>query len=82
MVVYELTQQAHVCVKIYTSAGRLIRVLREEGRPGENSTLVWDGRDETGDPVANGVYFMTVEARSMDEDEETISARGRLVRMR
>jgi len=45
-------------VKIYTVAGRRIRTLRELDPTVVNyRTFDWDGKDETGDEVANGVYF-------------------------
>jgi hypothetical protein len=49
-------------IKIYTVAGRLIRDMNipaEEIRIGFNK-FYWDGRDEDGDEIANGVYFYKV----------------------
>jgi hypothetical protein len=46
-------------IRIYTLAGRLIRrILTGPGdlRIGFNR-VAWDGRDEDGDAIANGVYF-------------------------
>ena len=34
------------------TAGRLVRRLTGEG------TVIWDGRDDSGRPVASGVYFL------------------------
>ena len=82
VIIYELSQPAEVTVRLYTSAGRLIRVLHESGSEGMNSTLLWDGRDETGDPVANGVYFVRLEARESVGGEKTHATFGRLARIR
>ncbi|NOY05831.1 MAG: hypothetical protein GXO82_04240, partial [Chlorobi bacterium] len=46
-------------IKIYTVAGRLIRILEipdDELRIGFNR-VEWDGLDQDADPLANGVYF-------------------------
>ncbi|MCZ7558275.1 MAG: C25 family cysteine peptidase [Bacteroidia bacterium] len=46
-------------VRIYTVAGRLIRRIEAESgdlRIGFNR-IAWDGRDQDGDAIANGVYF-------------------------
>jgi hypothetical protein len=52
-----LTKNAFVNLKIYSITGRLIRILPEfPGRAGYNQ-LHWEGRDEDGAPLANGVYF-------------------------
>ncbi|HEY6905832.1 MAG TPA: FlgD immunoglobulin-like domain containing protein, partial [Ignavibacteriaceae bacterium] len=48
-------------VKIYTVAGRLIRTIyiphSELGQDLGFKKVYWDGRDEDGDRIANGVYF-------------------------
>jgi len=43
-------------IKIYTVSGRLIKELDHNASIGNNS-VIWDGRDNDGDLVANGTYF-------------------------
>ncbi len=43
-------------IKIYTAAGRLIKTIYAPARIGYNQ-IFWDGRDDDGDALANGVYF-------------------------
>jgi hypothetical protein len=80
---YTLTQNADVSVRIFTVNGRMIREFRNVscGSIGDNDCLEWDGRDQDGDPVANGVYFFQVLARSLDSDAER-EAIGKAVVMR
>lgn len=61
-------------IKIYTVSGRLIRTLRDTERATANyRTQKWDGRDEEGSEVANGVYFARIVAKQGDQEiEETI----------
>lgn len=54
-----------VQIKIYTVAGRLIKTLRES-HAAHRINVVWDGRDDDGDPVANGVYVYKVILSSQD----------------
>ncbi|MBE0644068.1 MAG: hypothetical protein IH600_08310 [Bacteroidetes bacterium] len=68
-------------VKVYTVAGRLIRRISYPAssmRIGYNA-LKWDGRDEDGDELANGVYFYKIIAKFTDESFENI---GRMAVMR
>lgn len=58
IIAYTLTDEAReVKIKIYTASGRLIRAFDFINEVGyvEHS---WDGRDEIGDEVANGVYYL------------------------
>jgi hypothetical protein len=53
-------------VKIYTIAGRLIQHLDSYAVTDRFVQIPWDGRDRDGDPLANGVYFYKVTARTED----------------
>ncbi len=48
-----------VSIKIYTSSGRLIRTLLDLPSPQTlaDQPILWNGLDEDGDRVANGLYF-------------------------
>ncbi|MFO7649753.1 MAG: FlgD immunoglobulin-like domain containing protein [bacterium] len=51
-----------VSLRVYNTAGRLVRVLEEgERAPGRYSTR-WNGRDDEGRRLAAGVYFYALEA--------------------
>jgi hypothetical protein len=52
-----------VCrIKVYTVSGRLVKIINSAANIGFNQ-INWDGRDNEGDYMANGVYFyrMTIE---------------------
>jgi flagellar hook assembly protein FlgD len=71
---YELSQDAQVSIKIFTVAGRMIKKFEPlQGRVGYNIfPYAWDGRDDVGDPVANGVYLYKISATSQ-RGEETLT---------
>jgi len=50
-----------VRIKIFTLSGRLIRTVEVRGNSGFNQ-VEWDGRDEDGDILANGVYLYKIAA--------------------
>ena len=78
---YYLVNQepAEVKIKIYTVAGRLIKVI--DYAPGDigYNQIYWDSRDEDYNELANGVYFYKILAQSGNELFEVIE---RLVVMR
>lgn len=78
--IYLLNQTgAEVTVRIFTVGGRLIRVFKDAPSEINYNELPWDGTDDEGDSVANGVYLFTIEAR--DPDGRTVTAPiGKMVR--
>jgi len=62
-----LSEVADVEITIYTVTGRKIATLEAQGlspERGRTEGLPWAGFDEDGDPLANGVYFYRVVART------------------
>ncbi|HEY3296650.1 MAG TPA: C25 family cysteine peptidase [bacterium] len=65
-IAYLLTDVADNFVecKIFTVSGRYIRTVREVERAVANyREITWDGRDDRGNEVANGVYFARLRAK-------------------
>ena len=68
-------------IRIYTVTGRKIREIAlplGEVQIGFNR-VAWDGRDNDGDQIANGVYFYQVQATTGDATEVVI---GKMARVR
>jgi flagellar hook assembly protein FlgD len=78
--IYELSKDANaVSIVIYTSGGRRVRILDGLSAQEGYNEAMWDGRDETGARLSNGVYFYKVRVAS---DEEQIQAYGRMAILR
>ncbi len=62
VIVYHLSEDVSVTIKIFTIAGRLVKELSPGiSRYGANY-VEWDGRDRRGRKVSNGVYYYAVKA--------------------
>ena len=64
---YQLSKPADVAVSIYAIDGRLVRRLDLGQMPSgvyrsRARAAYWDGRNATGEPVASGIYFYTLQA--------------------
>lgn len=74
-----------VRIKVYTVAGRRIRDVHVEQSPFRLDSyrmlysVLWDGRDQDGDEVANGVYLYTV---TMKAGDKTATVTEKLARVR
>lgn len=59
--------QKRVTIEIYTATGQLVRRLnlgdkRVSAYLSKERAAYWDGKNETGEPVASGVYFYNLRA--------------------
>ena len=64
---YQLAKPSDVSLSIHSANGHLIRTLVLGHQPtglyhSRSRAAYWDGRNETGEPVASGVYFYTLTA--------------------
>jgi hypothetical protein len=77
---YELSEDVDITIRIYASAGQLIRTL-SLGRKfagfytDKSKSAYWDGRNESGEIVASGVYFYTIQAGDFAATRKMVLAR-------
>jgi len=54
---YSLISQSDVELKIYDTLGKLVRTLVRKNQVAGEYSAVWDGKSDSGRPVASGHYF-------------------------
>ena len=55
---YGAKESTHVSLRVYNAAGQLMRTLVDEvKKPGAAYRVTWHGDNDSGQPVATGVYF-------------------------
>ncbi|MDO9069575.1 MAG: FlgD immunoglobulin-like domain containing protein [Deltaproteobacteria bacterium] len=69
---YSPIDGANLKLAIYDVAGRMVRLLLSEVKSPGTYRLTWDGRDERGECVASGVYFVKLEHRGEAEVERVV----------
>ncbi|MFO7652107.1 MAG: FlgD immunoglobulin-like domain containing protein [bacterium] len=62
-----------VDVTVYDAAGNVVKTLWQGTRPG--AVLTWDGRDQLGRPVQNGVYLLQVKSATRSHTAKVTLAR-------
>jgi flagellar hook assembly protein FlgD len=77
---FKLNQDAGAEIKIYTLDGRMIRHIDGILATAGFNMVAWDGRDEQGDELANGVYLYKLFVKSWaGPDRITKEVIGRLM---
>ncbi|MCG8608198.1 T9SS type A sorting domain-containing protein [bacterium] len=61
-IIYTVPKTAPISLKIYNVTGQLIRTLLEEVSPAGEFSVIWNGTNEIGQPVASGVYLYKLKA--------------------
>ena len=64
---YSLKTSTDVTLHVYDMAGRLVRVLVDQWQSAGAHETGWDGRNETGQPVASGFYVYRLHAGGYQE---------------
>jgi M6 family metalloprotease-like protein len=64
---YVLQEQGEVSLVIYNSRGQLVRRLVETTQEPGACSVRWDGCDETGQPVAGGIYYYALRCKDQFE---------------
>jgi hypothetical protein len=72
---FDVPVATRVNVRVYDLAGRLVRVLEDADRDPGRYTVRWDARNESGRPVAAGVYFYSLEAGDFRESKRVMLIR-------
>jgi hypothetical protein len=78
---HNMGDPVNVDIRIYTLTGRAVRTLNAENVSERFVILPWDGTDEDGDKLANGVYLYKVICRTIDGSMGS-EALGRLSMLR
>ena len=59
---YQLLSNSNVRIKIYNLSGKEVRTLVNENQKAGKHSVVWDGKDDSGERVSSGVYFYQLKA--------------------
>jgi len=74
-IAYSLASKSDVNIRIYDTAGRLIKILEQKTKePGRYET-VWRGNDDAGRAVASGIYFCRITTGSFSQTRKIVYLR-------
>ncbi|MCP4550244.1 MAG: hypothetical protein GY835_27600 [bacterium] len=69
---FSLPQAQSVKLFVFGVDGRLVRTLVNGSVAAGHHSVVWDGRDETGEQVSSGVYFYRIDAGPLQKTSKML----------
>lgn len=69
---FELANRGRVTVKIFNLMGQTVKTLVDEVRPAGVHTIRWDGTNDLGTGVSNGVYFYRMKSGDFNKARKMI----------
>jgi Lamin Tail Domain/CHU_C Type IX secretion signal domain/CARDB len=68
---YRLNQKiSQIRIKIFDSQGRLVRTLVNNSESGDKGSVIFDGRDNKGNPLRIGIYIVYLQALNINSGFE------------
>jgi len=65
----------HTTLTIYNLLGQKVRTLVDKERLPGNYKVIWDGRDNSGEEVASGIYFYQLKTKDYTETKKMVLLR-------
>ena len=62
---YSIERPSYISIKIYNQVGQTVRFLVNEKKNSGYYNVIWDGKDNRGKNVANGIYFYELRANKL-----------------
>ena len=72
---YQIPKDNFVSLKIFNYLGQEIRTLVTENQQAGNFSVLWDGRDDSGNLVGSGFYFYVLQAGEFRETKKALLLR-------
>ena len=74
VITFDLPSEERVRIEAFSVDGRRVRTLLDETRPAGRHQMWWDGNDDVGRAVGQGVYFLRVTAGSSHSVKKLVRA--------
>ncbi len=65
----------HLKIVIYNLLGQKVRTLISENQSAGNHSVIWDGTDDNGNEVSNGIYFYCLQSDNITKIRKAVLIR-------
>lgn len=63
---------SHITLRIYNITGQLVKILVDEEKTPGTYTVTWDGRNNSNEEVASGIYFYELKSNNLREAKRMV----------
>ncbi|MBN1352065.1 VCBS repeat-containing protein [candidate division KSB1 bacterium] len=81
-IAFELPLAAEVRLTVFDLRGQVVRRLLDAITPAGCHRVLWNGRDESGRPIASGTYFYRLQVREIDSERVSCTAIKKMILMK
>ena len=75
MIRYGLESAERVRIVVFDVSGRTVRELVTGSMSAGEHQAIWDGRNDEGEQVSAGIFFVTLKSQSLDETRTVVRLR-------
>lgn len=68
----EIEEQAKIKIDLYDTKGNKIKELADEEKETDVYKYYWDGKDDNGNVVGSGLYFVHIEAGNYKKTKKIV----------
>jgi hypothetical protein len=79
---FEVPEYSNVKLIIWNSLGQKVKEIYSGAVDPNRYSVYWDGKDENGVSVASGIYFVTMYARSLEEQGREFTMTRKMILMK
>ncbi|MDO9390258.1 MAG: T9SS type A sorting domain-containing protein [bacterium] len=72
---FSLPASGNVSLKVYNVAGQLVKTICDEQRPAGVQKITWNGNDESGNKVSNGIYLYRLVTKDQNQTKKVMVLR-------
>jgi len=72
---FQLPQSSFVTLAVYNVRGQLIRTIVKQKMPAGSHSIIWDGKNESGERVGSGVYVYRIQAGDFQKTKKMLLIR-------
>jgi hypothetical protein len=69
---YTLGEQTHVTLRVYNTLGQVVATLVNDVQAPGYKSIVWNGKNDSGAPVASGLYIYTLTAGNVVKSDRML----------